>query len=46
MEQLGHYYGFVVYKTVISLQNVATVTIPGIRDRGAVYCDRVRLLFK
>ncbi|XP_028416196.1 beta-galactosidase-like [Dendronephthya gigantea] len=43
MEQLGYYYGFVVYKTVISLQNVATLNVPGIRDRGVVYCDRKRL---
>ena len=43
MEQLGYYYGFVVYKTTISVQSVATLDVPGVRDRGIVYCDRVRL---
>ncbi len=44
MEQLGYYYGFVVYKTTISVQSVVTLAVPGVRDRGIVYCDRVRFL--
>ena len=42
MEQLGYYYGFVVYRTTISSRDVITIDVPGIRDRGIVYCDRVR----
>ena len=46
MELLGFYYGFALYKTRISLQGKATLDVPGIRDRGVVYCDKVvKILF-
>jgi hypothetical protein len=44
MEELGYYYGFVVYRTAISAQGAVTLAVPGVRDRGIVYCDRVRII--
>lgn len=42
MEVLGFYYGFVLYKTRITLQGKATLSVSGIRDRAVVYCNKVR----
>lgn len=41
MEELGYFYGFVVYKTRVSVRGTATLNVPGVRDRGIVYCDKV-----
>ncbi|XP_068739243.1 beta-galactosidase-like [Montipora capricornis] len=45
MEQIGQNYGFILYRTKIphSISGAtASISIPGLRDRGVVFVDQVR----
>ena len=44
MEELDHYYGFVLYRTQIPqnfAQSTAELSIPGVRDRAIVFLGNV-----
>ena len=46
MEQMGMYYGFVIYRTNIVIstkqsQLTNVLNIPGVRDRAIVFIDKV-----
>ena len=48
MEQVGQNYGFMLYRTKIPFSvsgPTATISIPGLHDRGVIFVNQVRAMF-